>query len=78
MKQFDDVRLVAAYDDSEDRAAPVCADTGMKYTPHVEDVLGNPEVQAVIVGSEDQSPRRALCRGRRRPANTFSARSPWR
>lgn len=52
MKAFDDVRLISAYDDNEDRGKGVCANAGMAYTPHVEDVLNNPEVQAVIVGSE--------------------------
>lgn len=52
MKDFDDVRLVTAYDDSAERGKPVCEATGMSYSPHPEDVLGNPDVQAVIVGSE--------------------------
>ncbi|MBI4558451.1 MAG: Gfo/Idh/MocA family oxidoreductase [Candidatus Hydrogenedentes bacterium] len=52
MKPFPDVRLVAAYDDRPERGRPICERTGMKYSPHVEDVLRNPDVQAVIVGSE--------------------------
>jgi len=52
MKAFEDVRLVAAYDDNESRAAPLCAASGMQYTPHVEDVLNNAGVHAVMVGSE--------------------------
>ncbi|MBN2309774.1 MAG: Gfo/Idh/MocA family oxidoreductase [Candidatus Hydrogenedentes bacterium] len=52
MKDFEDVRLVAAYDDDEGRGKGVCEATGMQYTPHVEDVLSNPDVQAVMVGSE--------------------------
>lgn len=52
MKDFDDVRLVAAYDDDEERGKGVCDATGMTYAPHPEDVLGHADVQAVIVGSE--------------------------
>ncbi|MCL4215607.1 MAG: Gfo/Idh/MocA family oxidoreductase [Candidatus Hydrogenedentes bacterium] len=52
MKDFDDVRLVAAYDDNESRGRAVCDATGMTYTPRIEGVLDNPDVQAVIVGSE--------------------------
>jgi predicted dehydrogenase len=52
MKSFDDVHLVAAYDDSEARGKTLCEETGMRYTPHVEEVLDNPEVQAVVIGSE--------------------------
>ena len=52
MKHFGDVRLVAAYDDNEQRGKPICEAVGMRYSPHVEDVLNNPDVQAVMVGSE--------------------------
>ena len=52
MKAFDDVRLVAAYDDNEQRGKAICDSAGMRYSPHVEDVLDNPDVQAVAVGSE--------------------------
>ena len=52
MKDLDDVRLVSAYDDSEERGRAVCGGVGMTYSPHVEDVLNDPEVQAVIIGVE--------------------------
>ncbi|MBP8128994.1 MAG: Gfo/Idh/MocA family oxidoreductase [Candidatus Hydrogenedentes bacterium] len=52
MRHFDDVRLVSAYDDNEARGSAVCAGAGMRYTPHVEDVLSDPSVQAVMVGVE--------------------------
>ncbi|HPC18098.1 MAG TPA: Gfo/Idh/MocA family oxidoreductase [Candidatus Hydrogenedentes bacterium] len=52
MKNFADVRLVSAYDDNEQRGKGVCDNAGMRYTPHVEDVLDDPNVQAVMVGSE--------------------------
>ncbi|HNR31843.1 MAG TPA: Gfo/Idh/MocA family oxidoreductase [Candidatus Hydrogenedentes bacterium] len=52
MKHFPDVRLVAAYDDNEARGQAVCDAAGMRFTPHIEDVLDNPEVQAVMIGGE--------------------------
>ncbi len=52
MKDFPDVRLVSAYDDNEERGKGVCERTGMTYTPRVADVLNDPDVQAVMIGSE--------------------------
>ncbi len=52
MRGFEDVRLVAGYDDKPERGQPICEETGMRYTPHAEDILGDPGVQAVIIGSE--------------------------
>ena len=52
MKAFDDVKLVSAYDDNEERGKATCERAGMRYTPHVEDVLGDAEVEAVMVGVE--------------------------
>lgn len=52
LRGFPDVRLVAAYDDSAERARPICERTGMRYTPHVEGVLDDRDVQAVVIGSE--------------------------
>jgi len=52
MKDFEDVRLVSGYDDDETRGQAACSGAGMRYTPHVEDVLNDPDVQAVMVGSE--------------------------
>ncbi len=52
MKHFADVRQLIGYDDSEARGRPVCESAGMRYTPHIEDVLEDPEVQAVVIGSE--------------------------
>lgn len=60
MKKFEDVRLVAAYDDDEARALPICARSGMRYSPHLEDVLADDNIQAVIVGSET-SRHASLC-----------------
>lgn len=52
MKQFDDVRLLSGYDDDTARGQAACANCGMRYTPHAEDVLDDPSVQAVMIGSE--------------------------
>ena len=52
MKEFPDVRLLTAYDDKPERARPICERVGMRYTPHVEDVLNDANVQAVMIGSE--------------------------
>lgn len=52
MKHFEDVRLVAAYDDDPARGKPICDAAGMRYSPHLEDVVNDPAVQAVMVGSE--------------------------
>ena len=52
MKDFPDARLVAAYDDDESRGRAVCEPLGMRYTTKPEDVLKDPAVHAVIIGSE--------------------------
>ncbi|HOJ32979.1 MAG TPA: Gfo/Idh/MocA family oxidoreductase [Candidatus Hydrogenedentes bacterium] len=52
MKDFPDVRLVAAYDDDPKRGQAICSSVGMKYCAHVEDVLSDRAVQAVMIGSE--------------------------
>ncbi|HPO12171.1 MAG TPA: Gfo/Idh/MocA family oxidoreductase [Candidatus Hydrogenedentes bacterium] len=52
MKHFDDARLVIGYDDKPERGKPLCENAGMRYTPHIEDVLHHPDVQAVIIGGE--------------------------
>jgi predicted dehydrogenase len=49
---YDDVRLVAAWDDDEARGAATAAKYAMCYSPHLEDLLDNPDVQAVIVTCE--------------------------
>lgn len=49
---YDDVRLVACWDDNEDRGKAAAAKYGMTYSPRLEEVLGNPDVDAVIVTVE--------------------------
>ncbi|MEZ4660953.1 MAG: Gfo/Idh/MocA family oxidoreductase [Caldilineaceae bacterium] len=48
----DDVRLVACWDDDAARGQTQAAKFGMSYSPHVEDVLHNPDIDAVIVTCE--------------------------
>jgi len=52
MLTYDDVRLVSCWDDSETRGRRAAEAYGMRYTPHVEDVLNDPEIQGVIVTTE--------------------------
>ena len=52
MKNWDDVRLVAAWDDDEERGRKSSETFGMDYSPHLEDLLGRKDIDAVIVTSE--------------------------
>lgn len=49
---YDDVRLVACWDDNIERGVAVAGKHGMRFSPHLEDLLGDPDVQAVIVTCE--------------------------
>lgn len=52
IRGFDDARLVACWDDDEARGRANADAFGMAFSPHLEDVLGNPEVECVIIASE--------------------------
>jgi len=52
MKGWDDVRLVAAWDDDPERGRKNAENFGMEYSPHLEDLLGRKDIDAVIVASE--------------------------
>jgi predicted dehydrogenase len=52
MKDWDDVRLVAAWDDDETRGRASAEKFGMEYTSHLEDVVGRGDIDAIIVTSE--------------------------
>jgi len=52
MLTYDDVRLVACWDDDEARGRAAADEYGMSYSPHLEDVLGNPDIHGVIVTCE--------------------------
>jgi predicted dehydrogenase len=52
MLGFDDVRLISAWDDNETRGQSQSERFGMRFTTHMEDVLEDPNVDVVIIGSE--------------------------
>src|SRR5688500_6078924 len=52
MKGWEDVRLVAAWDDDVERGKKNAESFGMEYTPHLEDLLARKDIDAVIVTSE--------------------------
>jgi predicted dehydrogenase len=52
MKGWDDVRLVAAWDDDEERGRKNAESFGMEFSPHLEDIVGRKDIDALIVTSE--------------------------
>ncbi len=52
MQGFDDVKLVACWDDNVERGENAASNYGMKYSPYLEDVVKNPDIDAVIVTCE--------------------------
>lgn len=52
MLTYDDVRLVAAWDDNEQRGRANADKFGLSYSPHLEDVLHNPAIHGVIITCE--------------------------
>ena len=52
MQTFDDVKLVACWDDNVARGEAAATQYGMKFSPHLEDVVHHPEIHAVIVTCE--------------------------
>ena len=52
MQTFDDVQLVACWDDNVERGEAAAAQYGMNYSPHLEDVINRPDIHAVIVTCE--------------------------
>jgi predicted dehydrogenase len=61
MTAFDDTRLVAAWDDDEARGRAKCDTTGMRFSPDMRGVLEDPDVQAVIVGTETDRHADTIC-----------------
>ncbi|MHB0874443.1 MAG: Gfo/Idh/MocA family protein [Anaerolineae bacterium] len=49
---FDDARLVACWDDDEQRGRTNADNFSMAYSPHLEDVLHHPDVDCIVIGSE--------------------------
>lgn len=52
MQTFDDVKLVACWDDNVARGEAAAVQYGMNFSPHLEDVVHHPEIHAVIVTCE--------------------------
>lgn len=52
MRQFDDVELIASWDDNETRGRQAAQIYGLDYRPNLDDVLGDRRVDAVIITSE--------------------------
>ncbi|MBI3910346.1 MAG: Gfo/Idh/MocA family oxidoreductase [Armatimonadetes bacterium] len=50
--RFADARLVAAWDDNLERGRSLAEQFGMMFSPHLEDILGRADVDAVIIASE--------------------------
>ncbi len=52
MQTFDDVKLIACWDDNVERGENAATQYGMDFSPHLEDVVNHPEIDAVIVTCE--------------------------
>ena len=52
MLGFDDVELVAVWDDVEVRGTKAASDFNMEFRPQAEDVISDPEIDAVMIGCE--------------------------
>ena len=52
MQTYDDVELVACWDDNVERGEAAATQYGMNYSPHLEDVINHPDIHAVIVTCE--------------------------
>ncbi|MDE0687021.1 MAG: Gfo/Idh/MocA family oxidoreductase [Candidatus Poribacteria bacterium] len=52
MQTFDDVELVACWDDNVERGEAAATQYNMRYSPHLEDITNHPEIHAVIVTCE--------------------------
>lgn len=52
IKGFEDAHLVAAWDDNPERGEKNAASFDIPFTPHLDDLLGNPDIHCVIVASE--------------------------
>ena len=52
MMTFDHVKLISCWDDNEERGTNAAKQYSMKYSPHLEDIVGDSEIDAVIVTCE--------------------------
>ena len=52
MLTYDDVELIACWDDNEERGREAASSYGMTYSPNLDDVINHPEIQGVIITCE--------------------------
>lgn len=52
IRNFDDARLIACWDDDEERGGKAAEQYGVPYSPHLEDLLNRPDLDCVMVASE--------------------------
>ena len=52
LKTYDDVQLVACWDDNKERGTKQAETFGIPYMPHAEDVIERPDIDCIIVSSE--------------------------
>lgn len=52
IRQFDDARLVSCWDDDAARGAVHAEKHGVPFRPRLEDVLHDPQVECVVIGSQ--------------------------
>lgn len=52
MMSFDDVQLIACWDDNVERGENAASQFGMNFSPHLEDIVNQPDIDAVIVTCE--------------------------
>src|SRR5262249_38064020 len=52
IKQFEDARLIACWDDNTERGQRNADSFGISYSPHLEDTLSHPRLACVIVDRE--------------------------
>jgi len=75
VRDFEDARLVACWDDDEERGLRDAETYGIPYSPHIENVLGNPEVECVIVSSETNK-HAGLCEAAARAGKAILLQKP--
>lgn len=50
--EFDDARVIAAWDDNEERGRPICEQFGLEFETSVDSLLARADIDAVIVTCE--------------------------
>ena len=52
MQEFDDVELVACWDDNEQRGREAASNFGMEYRPEADAIITDPQIDALIITTE--------------------------